>query len=183
MLQDTNLQDYTLDVKLKELLWKELFGESFKIKLQPEFVANTEPKQHGFKNHVNGFVGSLKQNSSTVEKQVYKKRDIYVVSFGMNTWSEINWDRPALVFKEYAYGDDVLVIPITSAGKQSKWDAFDIYVTKDKDNTLFQSSFARLRQLRAVSVKRVGRKIGTLTNEAVKESINEWIKKMLGMDK
>lgn len=185
MSQDTNLQDYTLGVTLSELLWKELFWERFNVKLVPEFVANKEPKQHGFSSHLQGFLQSLKQNTSQVQKQSYAKRHIYVVSYGMNTGSEINGDRPSIVYKatHSTFWDDVIVIPLTSAVAQKLADAYDVFVPKDANNKLFQNSYARLRQIRSVSVKRVGRKIGELSNPEVQKAINEGIKKMLATDK
>lgn len=178
------LQQYHLEVNLKEALWKELFWEKFTLKLLPDFVQNTEPKQHGFKNHVAGFVDALQQNSSIVEKQVYSKRQIYVVNYGMNTGSEINGNRPSIIYKSSSstFGDDVIVIPLKSSGKQTKGDAFDIYVSKNEDNKLFQSSFARLRQIRSVSVKRIWKRLWTLNDDVVKKLINEAIMKMLWTD-
>jgi len=90
---------YQIDVKLKEALGKELFAESYQIQLAQEFVANKNPKDHGFKNHVEGFLVQLKQNSSPLTKQSFTKWQIYVVSYGMNTGSEINGDRPSIVYK------------------------------------------------------------------------------------
>jgi hypothetical protein len=85
-------------------------------------VENTNAKEHGFKNHVNGFVDALKQNSTSTEKQIYAKRQIYVVNYGMNTGSEINGNRPSIIYKasHSTFGDDVVVIPLTSIGKQSQ---------------------------------------------------------------
>jgi mRNA-degrading endonuclease toxin of MazEF toxin-antitoxin module len=110
-----------------------------------------------------------------VEKQTYAKRQIYVVNYGMNTGSEINGDRPSIIYKaSYAtFGEDVIVIPLTSAGKDKKGDAYDVYVNKDADNKLFQPSFARLRQIRSVSVKRVGKKLGEVTSDVTKKLIND----------
>lgn len=151
-----------------------MFGEAFTLKLLPEFVHNTQPKEHGFKNHVQGFVNSLKQNSIIGEKQSYTKRQIYVVSYGMNTGSEINGDRPSIIYKasHSTFGDDVIVIPLTSVGKQKKSDSFDVFVGKNPNNKLFQNSLARLRQIRSVSTKRVGKKLGEITSDAVKAGIN-----------
>jgi hypothetical protein len=67
-----------------------LFGETFTLKLLPKFVENSNPKEHGFKSHVVGFVDALKQNSAPEKKQAYAKRQIYVVNYGINTGSEIN---------------------------------------------------------------------------------------------
>lgn len=184
IIETTMLKDYQLEVSLKELLWKELFGENFTLKLLPKFVENSSPKEHGFKNHVKGFVDALQQNSSPAEKQRYVKWHVYVVNYGMNTGSEINGNRPSIIYKasHSTFGDDVVVVPLTSMGKQSQADAYDILVTKDDENKLYQSSYARLRQIRSVSVKRIGKKLGELNNDLTKKLINDGITKMLATD-
>jgi mRNA-degrading endonuclease toxin of MazEF toxin-antitoxin module len=154
------------------------------MKLLPKFVENGSPKEHGFKNHVKGFVDALQQNSSPAEKQRYVKRHVYVVNYGMNTGSEINGNRPSIIYKasHSTFGDDVVVIPLTSIGKQSQADSYDILVTKDDENKLYQSSYARLRQIRSVSVKRIGKKLGELKNDLTKKLVNDGITKMLATD-
>ncbi len=174
-------KEYELAISLKELLWNSVFSESYRIALRDKFVENKNPKEHGFKNHLEGFVFQLKQNSKELVKQAYSKRQIYVVSYGMNTGSEINGDRPSLIYKasDSTLGEDVIVIPLTSAFLQKQSDKYDIFVPKDKANNLFQNSYARLRQIRSVSIKRVGKSIGTLADEKVIQLINEQAKKML----
>lgn len=93
----------------------------------------------------------------------------------MNTGSEINGDRPSIIYKatHSTFGDDVVVIPLTSALKNKQPDKYDIPVPKDAANKLFQNSYARLRQIRSVSVKRVGRMIGEIKNDDVIQAVNE----------
>jgi mRNA-degrading endonuclease toxin of MazEF toxin-antitoxin module len=76
----------------------------------------------------------------------------------------------------------VVVIPLTSIGKQTKGDTFDVLVSKDTDNNLFVSSHARLRQLRAVSTKRLWKKLWEVTSDVVKKVINDKITKMLWIE-
>lgn len=75
----------------------------------------------------------------------------------MNTGSEMNGDRPSIIYKSdnYTLGEDVIVIPMTSALREKLTDKFDVLIQKDEDNTLYQNSYARLRQCRAVSVKKL----------------------------
>lgn len=75
----------------------------------------------------------------------------------MNYGSEINGDRPALVYKndDFTLGDDITVIPLTSAYQQRQTDRFDIQLQKDNQNNLFTPSFLRLRQFRAVAKARI----------------------------
>ncbi len=99
----------------------------------------------------------------------------------MNTGSEINGDRPSVIYKDSksTLGDDLTVIPLTSAVLEKQSDAFDIYVGKDEANNLYQNSRARLRQLRSVSVKRLGKFVGSITDDKVTGAINVRVKEML----
>lgn len=103
----------------------------------------------------------------------------------MNVGSEINGDRPSIIYKDphNSFGEDIIVIPLTSAVSQRLVDKFDIPVPKDMANKLFQNSYARLRQIRSVSVKKIGRQIGSIKNETVIAAINEGIRRMLAVDK
>lgn len=177
-------KEYQLDINLKEVQWNDVFKESYKIVLWNEFVNNTNPKEHWFKNHVHGFLNQLKQNCKAVSKQEFNKWDVFVVSYGMNTGSEINGNRPSIVYKasHSTKWDDLIAIPLTSALQEKQSDAYDIFVQKDATNNLFQNSFARLRQMRAVSVKRVGKAIGKITDEKLIHAINTRIQKMLWTD-
>ena len=78
----------------------------------------------------------------------------------MNTGSEINGDRHSIIYKasHSMLGDDVIVIPLTSALAHKQLDKSDIPVPKDGGNKLFQNSYARLRQIRSVLVIGIGEK-------------------------
>lgn len=78
-------------------------------------------------------------------------------------------------------GDDITVIPLTSAARNKQADKFDIFVTKDETNKLFQNSYARVRQVRAVSLKRLGKCIGTITDPKAQQEINEAALLMFGL--
>lgn len=176
-------KDYQIDITLKEVLWTEVFSESYKIALLDEFVNNANPKEHGFKNHAHGFVAQLSKNNKPSLSQTFEKRQVFVTSYGMNTGSEVNGDRPSIIFKadHSTKWDDIIVIPLTSALQQKQSDRYDVLVPKDNDNNLFQNSFARIRQMRAVSLKRVGKKVGTITDPKVIQAITEWAQTMLWM--
>lgn len=177
------MKNYELNVCVREVMWKEVFNESYQLQLEPSFIENKLPKAHGLQNHVRGFVSQLKLNTLPVSKLPLKKREIYVVSYGMNTGSEINRDRPSIVYKDdqYTFWDDVLVIPLTSAFRDKLTDKFDTLVKKDDDNALFQNSYARLRQYRVVSKKKLWKKLGVITDEKVIAAINDGMKEMLGL--
>ena len=52
---------------------------------------------------------------------------------------------------------------------------------KDANNNLFQNSFARVRQLKAQSIRRIGKFVGTITDEHVMKAIDDAAKEMLGI--
>lgn len=162
-----------------------MFANTYKIALREAFVTNTNPKEHGLASHTEGYVTQLRLNTPPLKKQPLKKRQIYVVNYGMNTGSEINGSRPSIIYKDSdnTLGEDVTVIPLTSAMREKLTDKFDLFVPKDDDNKLFQNSYARLRQIRTVSTKRLKKPLGIITSEAVKQKINETIQDMLGTDK
>lgn len=78
----------------------------------------------------------------------------------MNIWTDINWIRPSIVFKNsnYKYWEDIIVIPITSYEKEQEdsksVSEFDIKIEANKTNWLSHDSLIKIRQLRAVSKKR-----------------------------
>lgn len=179
----SNQKNYQLEINLKEIGWKDVFSESYKIALRDTFVNQNWPKDHSFKNHAHSFVNQIKQNNVPATKREFKKYEIYVVRFGMNYGSEINGDRPALVYKndDFTLGDDITVIPLTSAYQQRQTDRFDIQLQKDNQNNLFTPSFLRLRQFRAVAKARIWKRLGTLTNPEVITSVDTLMKQMLGL--
>lgn len=72
-----------------------------------------------------------------------------------------------------------MVIPLTSAQQQKKTDKFDLFLAKDASNNLYTNSFARLRQIRAVSLKRLNKCIGTIASQEIRDAIDEKIEEML----
>lgn len=178
------MKNYELNVCMREVMWREVFNENYQLQLEPSFVENKQPKDHGLQNHVRWFVTQLKLNATPLQKQSLKKREIYVVNYGMNTGSEMNGDRPSIIYKSdnYTLGEDVIVIPMTSALREKLTDKFDVLIQKDEDNTLYQNSYARLRQCRAVSVKKLWKKVGALTNLDAIAAIDTGMKEMLGLE-
>lgn len=74
------------------------------------------------------------------------------------------------------------MIPLTSAVATKQADAFDVLVQKDTENNLYQTSWARIRQLRSVSVKRIGKQVGTITDKETINAINGKVKEMLATE-
>ena len=171
-------------MQVKDTLWKDVFSETYRIAMRDSFVNNGDLKEHGLKNHVHDFVSKLKLNNATLPDLTLSKRDIYSVKFGMNAGSEINGERPWIVFKHdtATKWEDVIVIPLTSALQEKHPDVFDVLLLKDKENNLYQTSYARLRQLRSVSLKRIGKPIGKVADETIKKAVEQWMKSMLGIE-
>lgn len=182
-------KEYDLNVTLSTKDWNkkvDVFSDSYRIALRDTFVeATNNPKEQSFKNHVESFVKLLKLNCIQLTARSFKKRQIYVVRFGMNTWSEINGDRPAIIYKasHNTLGDDVTVIPLTSARTQKKSDANDVFVAKNETNNLYQDSFARCRQLRVVSKLKVGKSVGVITDKELIKAIDATMDNMFGIDR
>lgn len=92
-------------------------------------------------------------------------------------------ERPAILFSKGNTGEDLLVIPLTSVVHDKLVDQFDVLVPKDPNsNKLYSNSYARVRQLRSVSMKRLGKHLGEIVDSDVKKAINNSVKKMLGFD-
>jgi mRNA-degrading endonuclease toxin of MazEF toxin-antitoxin module len=83
-----------------------------------------------------------------------------MVDYGMNVWTEINWIRPSIIFKNsnYKYWEDIFVIPMTSYKDEQEEtkskDEFDIEIESSEENWLSHKSLIKIRQLRCVSKKR-----------------------------
>ncbi|HMG66361.1 MAG TPA: hypothetical protein VK588_01705 [Chitinophagaceae bacterium] len=69
------------------------------MELSKEYVKDRTPKNHNFWNHMRGAMERAKLNDSPLQKQPFRKRQIYVVRYGMNDGSEINGDRPSIIYK------------------------------------------------------------------------------------
>lgn len=178
-------KEYELAIQLKEATeWTDIFSESYRIALWPQFVSNDAPKEHNFKNHLASFLRQLKKNNHPVVKKPFKKWEIYTVSYGMNTGSEVNGERPSILYKDSknTLWDDLIAIPLTSVAQEKLADKFDVFVPKDENNKLYQNSYARIRQLRAVSLLRIGKYVGTVTDEYVINAINKSVKEMLAIE-
>lgn len=178
------LRDYEIEVRLKGAD-KDVFNKSYKIALWDELVWNKNPKEHNLTAHVEGLITQLRLNTKPlVKQQSIKKRQIYTVNFSSTIGSEITGIRPALVITpESMGGEDVTVIPLTSALGEKLKDKHDLILLKDNDNKLYQNSYLRLRQIRAVSINRLGKLLGEIKNEAVRKKIGEAINELLAPEK
>ena len=172
------------------------FNESWKVSLHPNFLNFKDVKKHNITSHARRFKNKIKLNHLTEEIEAINKWKICVVDFGMNIGTEINGIRPVIVYKAstYKYGEDMIVIPITSfqdeTGEAKSQDALDIILDADAKNGIDHKSLVKTRQLRCISKKRLRRDKNTwlikilwsILDEEIKRAINWSIKKMFGLD-
>ena len=175
--------DYELTVHVKKTLGDEVFAKTYKIALRDELVWGKNPKEHNLTSHIEGLITQLKLNSIQLQKLPVKKFEIYAVNFSSSIGSEITAIRPALVITpNNLRGEDVTVIPLTSAAKEKVIDPYDLLLLKDADNKLYQNSYLRLRQIRAVSKNRLQKQLGEIKNKEIRQQINDAVTRMLAND-
>jgi len=175
----------------EENTFEELYKNWYSQNLHIDFIENKEEKKHNINSHSNWFNKKIKINHEKEKLEVINKWKLCMVDYGMNIWTEINWIRPSLVFKSSSskYGEDIIVIPITSF---KDWeiksiDEFDIEILPDNDNNLTNKSLIKLRQLRCISKKRIRSRrwsdklniFWEIKDNSVREMINTNIKLML----
>ena len=107
------------------------------------------------------------------------KWDIYYVNLWMNIWSEINKERPCIIYsiRKLNKWNNIVVIPI-------KWfydkidNKYQILLNPDTINNLWKKSLANLMSIREVSKKRLKWKIWIIDNTKLKQ-IDEKMKIIL----
>ena len=92
------------------------------------------------------------------KKTTVYENGIYWVSMGVNVGSELNKNRPALIWKKRCAGTDesnysYIIIPITSKGKNGKY-YFNIPIDING-----RPCYLRLEDMRRISIKRISRPI------------------------
>jgi len=136
-----------------------LFQKWYLLNLNKYFIENKEEKKHNINSHSNWFNKKIKLNHICEAKNIINKWKICKVDYWMNIWTEINWIRPSIVFKNsnYKYWEDIIVIPITSFKESEKKsiDEFDVEIIKSEINWLKNNSLIKIRQMKSVSKKRL----------------------------
>ena len=151
--------------------------------VKPEFISETEEKKHNLNNHTLWYKEKIKFNHLAEIKNAWTKRAIYYVNYWINIWSEINGVRPSIIYKssKSSYGEDTIVIPLTSDKIWKSIDSFDVEILPDSDNGLKVLSHVKIRQIRCVSKKRIETYVGKIINEEVKNTIQSKLISMFGM--
>ncbi len=115
----------------------------------------------------------------------FVRGEIWHVNFGVNIGSEFNYMRPALIYQnsELSGSDTIMVIPITKFHDQKKLPEHDIYLEK-WIGSLDMNSILRIWSMRSISKRRIGKKIGKITNSGILDIVDTkiilllWIKKL-----
>lgn len=136
-----------------------LYLKDFPLSVRIDFITATEAKKHSVENHLEWVAQKITINERPEVINRKKKWSIYLVNYGMNIGSEINGMRPSIVYKksQFAFGSDLIVIPLTSYDEEKSIDTFDVLINPDNTNGLSKPSLIKTRQMRCVSQKRLGR--------------------------
>jgi hypothetical protein len=91
-------------------------AHDYKVQLHEDFINNTESKKHNLLSHMDWFIKKIKINHEKENNLIINRWKICSVDYGINIGTEINGIRPSIIFKSSSakYGEDTIVIPITS---------------------------------------------------------------------
>lgn len=151
------------------------------LKLKESFIKNDTKKSSWLENNVNWFFRKLKLSDNTEVENIMPKWSVYYVDFWINIWSEINGNRPALIFKatKFSYWRDIIVIPFTSFYENKSTDKFDINISKDIFEWLKNDSILKTRHLKSISKKRIWKFIWFIEDKEIRENIAKKINMMI----
>lgn len=88
------------------------------------------------------------------------QREIFMVNFWWNIWSEYNWVRPCLVVSNWKINkwSLVIVIPMSSASWKEMF-LWDVRITSTRENGLRRESIIRTSHAKSISKRRLIKKI------------------------
>jgi len=114
----------------------------------------------------------------------YQKWDIYFVSLWNNIWSELNKNRPCVVYSKRSYNNKnwVVIIPLKSLKKKKIINKFQVKISKSKTNWLEKDSIVDIFYIKNLSTKRINKYIWKL-EELYLEEIDKKIIKMFWLKK
>ncbi len=171
-----------IDIIVKSLKNK-VFSKKYKLGLKKSFVIDDKNKSSWLENNINWFINKIKFINNIGERKNIKfyKWSVYYVDFWINIWSEINWIRPVLIYKNWYFTQwkDIIVIPFTSLEEEKLIDKFDVVIEKGRDNNLNNNSVLKIRQLKVISKKRLWEFRWFMNNEKLRNKIDKKVKKML----
>lgn len=152
----------------------DILSQQKKILMPKEFIEMELPKHHSLKNYILWFFEKINLYKQKEKITRWKKWNIYYINFGINIGSEINGIRPAIIFENTreTYGKDIIVLPLTTDKKVGN-NHFDIPFKKDIENGLRSDSLVKTRQIRCISIKRIQKYIGRISNTEYQEYIEK----------
>lgn len=173
----------------------DIFNETYTLDVRPSFLNTSKNKSQNITSHSRWFHNKIKINHMANEFTEINKRKIVLVDFWMNIWSEINWIRPAIIYTASSFksGWSTVVIPITSLvddeWKVKKRTVLDIPLPEDQDNWIDHDSLILVSQIKSIDKKRIRKWkktnniqiLWTISNDSIKESIDNNCKIMLGL--
>ncbi|MDQ7010104.1 MAG: type II toxin-antitoxin system PemK/MazF family toxin [Candidatus Gracilibacteria bacterium] len=111
------------------------------------------------------------------------KGEIYLMNLGRNIGSELNKNRPCIIYSNYYFnnGNNVTIVPLkTYKGKINR--NLNIFIEKNNTNKLESNSIVDISGIKQISKKRIGFKIGFMEEKSI-EKIDKKIIKFLGIKK
>lgn len=158
-----------------------VFTKTFRIKMKEIFLFSNGFKKQNLHSHIYRLKSKIKinQQSETLDRLI--KWHIYYVDFGLNIGTEINWIRPAIMFKasKKSYWEDIIVLPITWYTQSKSIDEFDVMISMEQSKWLTKKSLIKTRQIRCVSKKRLWNFIGKITDDDLKDLLQDTLAKMM----
>jgi mRNA-degrading endonuclease toxin of MazEF toxin-antitoxin module len=111
------------------------------------------------------------------------KWEIYFVNLWTNIWSELNKNRPCIVYSNYFFNswDNIVILPL----KGYKWKtnkSLNIFLSSSKVEWLYKDSIVDLMWIRQISKKRMWKLIWKLKQEKL-ISIDKKLLKVLNIKK
>jgi len=160
-----------------------IYKKNFIMFVRKDFIFKVEEKKHNLENHLYWLKKKIYLNQNREKLKASTKWSIYYVDYWINIWSEINWVRPSIIYKNshFTSGEDIIVIPLTSYKINKSLDTFDVELESDKANKLKVKSYIKLRQIRSISKKRIESYIWKITDLELKNKIQDNLIKMFWM--
>lgn len=109
------------------------------------------------------------------------KWEIYFVNLWKNIWSELNKNRPCIVFSDYFFnkGDTIIIVPL----KSYKWKinkSINIFLKSNLTKWLEKDSLVDIMWIKQISKKRIWKLIWKIDNIIIWK-INNKLLKVLNM--
>jgi len=120
------------------------------------------------------FVINFKKNTPNSK---LNKWEIYFINLWKNIWTELNKNRPCIIYSSYFFNNwgDVVIVPL----KSYKWRInknINVFITKTQLNWLKKDSIIDIPWIRQVSKKRIWKYIWKTSLENLYKIDNKMLK-------